>query len=552
LLRAHRGGGGVPLPDNNPVWPPAECKKADRHYREWGAWYSGDPDELRRHYQVTNGFGSLIDPKQYPDSASNLLNQASRFFWGNPPEPGSLRDGKLHIPLAGDIASTSADLLFGEPPVWTIPEDLAGSEETQSRMDKIVENGLIPALLEAAEVDSALGGVYLRVIVDMELGTPTYDVIPPESAVPEWRSNRLRAVTFWRELVNDQGKVYRHLERHEVGWIYHALYIGTEENLGYPVDLRMHPETEGFYQQVGDAGRAETGASTLTAEYIPNMRPNRLLRGSPLGRSDYSGIEPTMDALDEAWSSLMRDVRLGKSRLIVPESYLESNGPGRGARFSAERELFTPVKAMPDNEGISIESVQFDIRYDEHLTICRNLAAQALRGAGYSSQTFGEGDQSGPATATEIQARERRSYVTRDRKIGYWRAPLSRLSLAALQMDKRWFGSDAGDVSEVPNLEWPDGVQVDMETTSKIVQMLDAAKAVSLRTKVQMVHPQWDKEQVEAEMDEIEGDNEIEVEADDNADQGDDPLPGAPEEMNVPDDAGAPDPRVIDTATGDD
>jgi hypothetical protein len=516
----------VALPDNNPEWPPPECKKAERHYQEWGAWYSGDPEELRTFYQVNNGFGALIDPKQYPDSANNLLDKTSRFFWGNPPEQGALRDAKLHIPLAGDVASTSADLLFGEPPSFSVIEDLSGVEQTQSRLDKIVDNGLTPALLEAAETAAAMGGVYLRVMIDPGVDTPVFDVIPPDAAVPEWRGNRLQAVTFWRELADEQGKVYRHLERHEVGWVYHGLFVGSDERLGQQVDLRLRPETEGFYAQVGVAGRAETGADTLTAEYVPNMRPNRLraMRGSALGRSDYSGIEPTMDALDESWSSLMRDVRHGKSRLVVPESYLESNGPGRGARFSVERELFTPVKAMPDNEGVSLEQVQFNIRVDEHLTACRNLAAQALRGAGYSSQTFGEGDQSGPATATEILARERRSYTTRDRKIGYWRPPLARLTKAALQMDKRWFGSDAGDVSQVPNLEWPDGVQVDMESTAKVIQMLDAAKALSLRTKVQMVHPQWDKDQVEAEMEEIKGDQEVPVEADPNANAFDEPA----------------------------
>lgn len=528
----------MPLPTDNPNWPPAECKKAEKHYNEWNAWYSGDPQELRKFYQVSNGFGALIDPKGYPDTASNLIDQVSRFFWGTPPEPNSARDAKLHIPLAGDIANTSADLLFGEPPAFTMAEDLTGADQTQARLDKIVDNGLVPALLEGAEIDSALGGVYLRVIVDMEMGTPTFDVIPPESAVPEWRGNRLSAVTFWRQLQDDQGKVYRHLERHEPGWIYHALYVGTEDKLGYPADLRLHPETEGFYTQVGEAGRAPTGTNLLAAEYIPNMRPNRLMRGSPLGRSDYSGVESVMDALDESWSSLMRDVRLGKSRLVVPESYLDSNGPGRGARFSTERELFVPVKAMPDNEGVSLQSIQFDIRYDEHLTICRNLAAQALRGAGYAAQSFGESDQGGPATATEIQTRERRSFTTRDRKIGYWRPALARLARAALEMDKIWFRSDSGDVSEQPNLEWPDGVSVDLETVSKVVQMLDAAKAISMRTKIQMVHPQWNKDQIEEEIELIEGDQEEPVEIDPNADQFDEDVPGAPPDSGA--EEGAP------------
>lgn len=521
----------MPLPDDNPEWPPKECKDADRYYREWGAWYSGDPQQLRSFYQVTNGAGALIDPKNHPDSASNLLDRISRFFWGNPPEAGDVRDSKLHIPLAGDIASTSADLLFGEPPTWSFNEDLAGVDKTQSRMDKIVENGLIPALLEGAETDSALGGVYLRVLVDKKMAdTPVFDALPPDSAVPEWRTGRLEAVTFWRQVGDDEGTVYRHLERHEIGYIYHGLFSGTNDRLGEKVDLRVRPETEPFAAIVDGNGRMETGADTLSAEYIPNMRPNRLMRGSPLGRSDYQGIESTLDALDETWSSLMRDIRLSKSRLVVPESYLDSNGLGRGARFNSEKELFVPVKAMPDNEGVSLEMVQFAIRVDEHVSSCRNLAAQALRGAGYSSQTFGEDNGGGAAaTATEIQARERRSFVTRDRKIGYWRNPLARISRAALQMDKHHFGSDAGDLSEMPSLEWPDGVQTDLQTTAQTVQMLDAAGAVSQRTKISMVHPQWDDDQIDEEIDAIKGD-QPEVEADPNADQEDKPEPPADDE----------------------
>src|SRR5690606_39687519 len=98
------------------------------------------------------------------------------------------------------------------------------------------------------------------------------------------------------------------------------------------------------------------------------------------------------------------------------------------------------------------------------------------------AQSRGGGGGGGPAPATEVQARERRSFVPRDRKIGYWRPPLVRLSRAALQVDKLWFGGDSGDVfTESPNLEWPDGVQTDMETTSKIVQMLDEIGRASCR-----------------------------------------------------------------------
>jgi hypothetical protein len=41
---------------------------------------------------------------------------------------------------------------------------------------------------------------------------------------------------------------------------------------------------------------------------------------APLGRSDFSGLEISLDTLDEAHASWMRDIRLGKARLIVPHS----------------------------------------------------------------------------------------------------------------------------------------------------------------------------------------------------------------------------------------
>lgn len=526
----------MPLPDNNPVWPPPECKEAERLYNEWGAWYSGDPQELIRHYQVASGVGGHIDTIKDPHSAQAIVSRTSRFFWGNPPDIGSSRDTRMHIPLAGDIASTSADLLFGEPPTFSMPEGVDGFERTQARLDRIVQGGLIPVLLEGAETCSALSGVYLRVLIDEKMSdVPVFDAIPPDSAVPKWRGNRLEAVTFWRKLTSDaKDKVYRHLELHEVGWVHHGLFVGTEDKLGVRVDLREHPETEGFAARTDDQGRIQTGADTLTAEYVPNIRPNRLLRGSPLGRSDYQGIEQTMDALDEVWSSLMRDIRLSKSRLIVPDVYLQSDGPGRGARFNADRELFSPVRAMPSADGVDLEMVQFGIRIDEHLKACRNLAVQALRGAGYSAQTFGEGDQGGPATATEVQARERRSYTTRDRKIEYWRPPLRRLARAALMMDRRFYGSQVGDLSQAPNVDWPDGVQTDIETVSRVVQMLDAANAASLRTKVQLVHPQWDADQVDTEVAAIEGAGAVAVDTDPNADREDNVLTGMPEPTDDP------------------
>lgn len=531
-------------------WPPKHCKPAERQYRVWDAWFSGDPDRLHDVYQVTNGLGGLIDPKGYGTATDgNLMDRLARYFWGNPPEPGEIRHHKLHIPLAGDISETSADMLYGEPPDFIVMDD----EVTQDALDKIIENGLLPVLLEGSEVSSALGGWYIRCTWDPVVAdTPLFDAIPPDSAVPEWRSGRLVAVTFWREVECDEGVIWRHLEKHEPGRVYHALYKGDREVLGDRQPLESHPETEPYQLLVNRDGWVDTGAEHLTAEYIPNMLPNRGMRGSPLGRSDYQGIEPTMDALDETWSSLMRDVRLGKGRVIVPDVYLESQGPGKGARFNPEREFFTPVKALPDDAGVDLEIVQFQIRVAEHLDTARALAVQAVRGAGYSAQTFGEMDSSsGTATATEIQAREKRSYTTRDRKIGYNKPPIRRILKAALEVYVAKFGAQ-GITPQMPEIDFPDGVQSDEFTTAKTVQMLDSAAAISTRTKIRMVHPQWTDEQVDEEIEAIQEGSTTEVT--DPGETEDDLAPAdafgalpvdetsAPPAVSSPDEAGAVNP----------
>ena len=75
----------------------------------------------------------------------------------------------------------------------------------------------------------------------------------------------------------------------------------------------------------------ETGIKRLTAVYVPNMLPNRLYRGSFLGRSDFSGVEGLMDALDECYTSWIRDLRLGRGRIIVPSEYASHDAQHEGA-----------------------------------------------------------------------------------------------------------------------------------------------------------------------------------------------------------------------------
>lgn len=491
----------MPLPSGGP-WPPKPLAPVFDKLNVWSAWYAGEPDQLSAIYGGQTGAGDETQTgffaSQQGGFRSAVRNRLQRWFWGQATATTEQRT-KLHVPVAGDIAATSADLLFSEPPSITVEDT-----ETQARLAELVDDGIHAALLEGAEVGAALGGVYQRVCWDAEVleDRPWLAPVHADAAVPELSYGRLTAVTFWRVLADDGKTVVRHLERHEKGAILHGVYVGDRDELGRRVALNDFPETADLAGQITDDGdRIETGIQSLTAAYIPNIRPNRLWRTNQaavyFGRSDFQGIEPLMDSLDECYSSWMRDIRLGKARLVVPEMFLQSEGRGKGSRMELERELYEGVNALTAPGQMQLEQVQFKIRFEEHRETAQHLLEKIVGLAGYSAQTFGlVGDVA--VTATEVTARERKSLITRDKKIKYTRPPLQDILLALQEIDATVFKS--GITPERPAMDFGNGVSEQPSELAQTAQLLRAAEAASTETLVAMNHPDWDEERVKEEV----------------------------------------------------
>jgi hypothetical protein len=499
----------VPLPTGGP-WPPKPIAPALERIATWSAWYSGDPDELSAIYQRI-GQRMTNRPNVRPSQMrGGLVGTLARWFWGQPIPVGEKRS-KLHVPIAGDIAATSADLLFSEAVTLSVPADstetTSTNNATQDRLDQLIDDAMHAQLLEAAEVAAALGGVYLRAVWDTDVNPdgPWLSPVHADAAIPEWSYGRLTAVTFWRVIAMDGSKVVRHLERHALGVIEHGVFEGSDTELGRAVPLTEYADTAGLAEVVADGNQVPTGIDQLTACYIPNMRPNRLWRNEPaavhLGRSDYAGAEPMMDALDEVFTSWMRDVRLAKARIIVPEAYLQSRGPGRGAYFDPDREVYEVLNMLPSSDGSAqLKAEQFEIRVDEHSKTALDLVTRIVAAAGYSGQTFG---LTGDVAVTEVAARERKSLITRDKKLRYVRPELACMVEALLKLGNVHFGWGITPVR--PLVEFPDAVQQDPTALAQTLSLLEQAKAVSTKTKVVMLHPEWDDAEVAEEVDRING-----------------------------------------------
>jgi hypothetical protein len=496
----------MPIAYGDIDWPPAYCREPNRLHREYRAWYSGDPQRLVDIYGGgTTGAGvaipSLVDhPSQFRGGIAGAI---ARFWWGRPIN-ATQNTTRLHVPAPADVSSFSSDLLYQDPLNYSLPED--ASDAADARLSTIIDSGSLHArLLELGETTSYSGGGYLVAYVDDVVAkVPLTAVYSQGNAVPEWRNGYLRAVTFWRCLddgTGDGNTVWRHLERHEPGVVYHALYKGTPSRLGTVQPLQDRPETADLATRVDESGALPTGVPMLDVNYIPNMLPNRAMEGSPLGNSDYDQATPLFDALDETWASWMRDIRMAKARLVVPRGYLQSMGPGQGASFDMEQEVFTAVNTLGgQDKAMQLEQVQFDIRVEQHE---RTAAAQwrmIMRHVGLSQGAFGEeSDGGGAATAKEIGQRGERTGRTRNRKILYARPGITAHVSVLQALDVAHFAPTGGVPVMPVSVDWP-AEMPDLETMGRTLQLLDAAAAVSTKIKVAMLHPRWSESQVDDEV----------------------------------------------------
>lgn len=423
----------------------------------------------------------------------------------------------MHVPIAGDLCQASADLLFSEAPIVTV-EDGTQWDRTRDRLEDLVGDDFHAALISGAEIAAALGGTFLRVSWDPAVvpDRPFLTTVDYDSAFPVFRHGRLTAVTFVTVLDADTTTVLRQIEHHEtdehgVGIIRHGLFEGTATNLGTPRSLDSRPETADLAGKDG-TGVWSTETPGLAVAHWPNLAPNRLWRTSGtarhLGRSDLEAKEALLDSIDETWTSLMRDVRLGKSMLMVSRSMVENHGPGAGVTFGHD-EVYFPVNAAPasaQDARLPVEQIQFAIRVEEHERTLALLWNTLIRAAGYSPQTLGEGTDGAAMTATEVAAKERRSTTTKARKAGAVLPALETIIRKMLAVDAALFGG-GGDPEAPFTVEIADGFQDTPEALAARAQSLADALAASIDTRVRIANPGKDEAWILAEVEKIKAEN---------------------------------------------
>ena len=471
-------------------WPPEKWADVQDRYKEWGAWYSGNRKELMDTY-LNQAYESTDDSMFW---AAELDEDESRTM--------------IHVPIAGDIAQASADLVLGQQIQFKVGEAHEedpdeDAKKAQDRLREITRKvDLFGRATKAAETAAILGGVYGKVNWDTDFKSfPVLNIVQPYNVIPYFKWGFLKKAIFHRVLGNKSGDVYRHLETHATddngeGVIYNQLFEGTSMYLGDEVPLEARPETEDKDEEI------RTGVEGLTCRYIPNKRPNRLFTETPkahLGQSDIQGSEDILDSIDQVFSDWVRDIRLARSRIMVPEVYLELNREDGEMEFPLDKEIFTPMNMGPaGSENQDIKLSQFDIRAEQHKNTLENFIIQAVDHAGYAPQTFGLKIEGKTESGKALSKREDQTKRTTEKKQKYIKRKLSGLAEVILEIDREHFGGvGIQDYSIVADFVQPDGTS-DRER-AETIKILDQGTAVSTKVKVRKAHPEWSEEQVNKE-----------------------------------------------------
>lgn len=516
----------MPLPAPGTAWPPKAIAPAYDRYRFDEAIWLNDTEALG---SILRG-GSLSTPDGRNALAMQkrggvLVSLMRRWGWARITPEGQKRTD-LPVPIGADIVDLSASQLMSEPPMFRVVKRDGGKTSfekgpAQERLDRIAtSDDARMTMHEGAQIAAALGGVVLKAQWDTnnpDRESVWFDAVGADCAIPEFDSaGSLVAVTLWQEYPGDGMRVLRYLERHAVGRIERALYEGTAVSIGKQVTLDRIEMGEALLkldgvQLEGSTAVLPTGIDRLTATYWRN-RPTRRWRRlgdlSNLGRSDFELVEPLIDSYSEAWSSLMRDVRLGKARAFVPPGALTRiGGAGEGAYFDPDQEFFQEVNGLQPDAGAEVIKVeQPEIRWEAHLRTLAAIKQEILDAAGWSLSSFGNPsgvDASGTATATEVVDRTTKSERTRDEKARYFSSAANPFFRMLLELDSRLYR--AGGAAEVGELaiDFPDVSQVDPEKQARTFADLSNVRAISIEQMIRERKPDWDDDEVRDERDRI-------------------------------------------------
>lgn len=381
-------------------------------------WYSASIPMLRNYYHVNKQFHSQFS------------NDDFNYFWGNVPN----ENRKVHTRIPSLCTIKMVDLLIGngikiEPEVFG--EDGVINEELTNNVKEIIEeirkeNKFYKLMANSISNESWGGGIAWKINIDKDFSKlPIIDLADARSIELITKYGREQAIEFkqWHEKGEKGKDKYLALEIYSTNengdaTITNELYkLVNDKRIKVP--LTEIEETADLEEKI-----TFTGLKGMLAFYKPNRLPNSEFVGSPYGESDYAGCYSLFDSLDEVYSTMMDDVRKGRTIRFIPDTLLPRNNHGEVLKFNDFQLNYMKTKGTDaaDFGGENkIETSTPTSKTLDYIEQWKNLLITVLNNVGLSPLTIGvTGLESMNTSDSSQREREKTSLRTRKTKVSLW------------------------------------------------------------------------------------------------------------------------------------
>lgn len=330
-------------------------------------------------------------------------------FENNPPwakvkhsglyKKGDRRMNMLNV--AKVLCDCFSDLTFSEQCEITLDD-----EQYQEYINtQLEQNGFWEQTPEWISVAYALGGGSIKIFA--ENSSPKINFVHADKFLPTAWTGRTVTDGAFVMVTRKNGKYYTLVDMESIGSAEYKLFksdnsgsIGSACELS---ELYEFPEVSVFDVAV-----------PMFTYFKPNVS-NNAEYDTPLGMSIYANALDTLKALDVAFDSFSREFVLGKKRIIVPASAIQTVVDPKNGNlvryFDADDEAFVALKAGDTND-LKITDNTVGLRVDEHVCAINALLNILSFQVGLSAGTLSFDAVQGIKTATEVISQDSKTSRT--------------------------------------------------------------------------------------------------------------------------------------------
>lgn len=379
------------------------------------------------------------------------------------------------INFLGVVSKTCADLMFGEMPNITLPNDRA-NEELKTLMQ---DNGLLSQCYVAALATSYRGDCVFKMRFgkknewDTESRT-VVEAVPCANFFPILDpidcSVMTGAIIAWKCQIGNQPYLRR--EVHLPGTILQELYMmNGSARIGNQVRLDSVAEFSHLQEE------QSTSYPGLLVEYIPNWR----LDDNFFGISDYVDLATLQQALNARVTKIDKILdKHASPKIILPPGIMKED-PEYPGRYYVNKEDLEAMEVEPEQVGDLPRYLTWDAKLDaayaeidrlyQGLMLVSEIAAPAL--------SLNEKDGGQAESGRALRFRMIRTLGKISRKIQWFDAGLKN-TLYKMQFLNTQFGNGS-QAPALPNIEWRDGLPNDPTEFAEVVNTRTVVHSMSRR-----------------------------------------------------------------------